>query len=288
MKTTIENITPKLAQEYLQKVDVAHQRKLIVSRAQSFAREMTAGHWFLNHQGIAFDEQGRLIDGQHRLKAIELCGITLQMLVTRGIATEMVNGVRLFAIDTIDVGYKRQTGEQLALRHGVENANRVAAATRAVLLWATGIPKNTTSVALEILSIYPSIKKLSSGGKSKTLPGCIVGCFAVALKAFPELFDSFVDPYISGANLKKGSQALLLRNVILNTPIGGGSVTSRCINLCFYALKAAALREDIKTVRNNESGARFFAQNQKGIIRKIRAAAGLTETTIQEEKQKCQ
>ncbi|NBR72225.1 MAG: hypothetical protein EBT75_09065 [Proteobacteria bacterium] len=283
MKTIVEKITPKIAEEYLKKVKAGNQRKLIMSRAESYAREMRAGHWFLNHQGIAFDENDCLIDGQHRLMAIILSGIAICLLVTRGIAAEMVNGVRLYAIDTIDNGYKRQTGEQLALRHGVENANRVAAATRAVLLWATGIPKNTTSVALEILSIYPSIKKLSSGNKSKTLPGSVVGCFAVALRAFPELFDSFVDPYITGANLKKGSPALLLRNLILNTPIGGGSATYRCINQCFYALKAAALHEDIKTVRNNESGSRFFAQNQKGIVRKIREAAGLTETTTQEE-----
>jgi hypothetical protein len=284
MKTIAEKITPKIAEEYLQKVDPTHQRKLILSRAQAFAREMTAGHWFKNHQGIAFDEQGRLIDGQHRLKAIEISGLTLEMLVTRGIASEMVNGVRLFAIDTIDVGYKRKTGDQLALRHGVENANRVAAATRAILLWATGIPTNTTSIALEILSIYPSIKKLSSGGKSAALPGSVVGCFAIALRAFPELFDSFVDPYITGANLKKGSPALLLRNAILNNPMGGGSSAGRCINLCLYALKAAALQEDIKIVRNNESGARFFSQNQRGVVRKIRLAAGLTETTTQEEK----
>lgn len=286
MKTTIENITPKIAQEYLQKVDIAHQRKLIVSRAESFAREMTAGHWFLNHQGIAFDEQGRLIDGQHRLKAIELCGITLPMLVTRGIATEMQNGVRLFAIDTIDVGYKRQTGEQLTLRHGIENGNRVAAATRTILHWATGLNKNTTAVALEILGIYPTLKKLTSCSKTcMMLNGQVIGCFAIAIKSFPELFEEFVEPFISGVNLQKNSPVLLLRNILLNNKnsVGNRRFTSN-MAWTLNALRWAALKEEVKQLKTGNGGWQFFADLQKGNVRKIRVAAGLTETTTQEEK----
>jgi hypothetical protein len=287
MKTTIEKITPRLAQEYLQKVDPAHQRKLIVSRAQAFAREMTAGHWFLNHQGIAFDEHGRLIDGQHRLKAIELSGLTIQMLVTRGITSEMVNGVKLYAIDTIDVGYKRQTGEQLTLRHGIENGNRVASATRTILHWATGLSKNTTPVALEILGMYPSIKKLASCSKScRILNGQLIGCFAIATKSFPELSEQFVDPFISGANLQKNSPVLLLRNILLNNKIsdGGKARLSAHMSWTLNALRWAALKEEVKQLKAGNAGWLFFADHQKGNVRKIRAAAGLTETTEQEEK----
>lgn len=283
MNTKVEKITPKLAEEYLKKVRQGHQRKLIVSRAETYAREMRAGHWFLNHQGIAFDENDNLIDGQHRLKAVIICGLTVPMLVARGITTEMVNGVRLFAIDTIDVGYKRQTGEQLSLRHGVQNANRVAAATRCVLMWSTGLGKNTTPVALEILALYPSIKKLASENKSKAMPSTIIGCFAVGLKSFPELMDTFIDPYVTGADLAKKSPALLLRNLVLNNPCAGGAGTQRFMYWAFNALKAAVLKENIKLIRNNVIGAQFFAEQQKGNVRKIRLAAGLTENQ-QEEK----
>lgn len=288
MKTTLEKITPKIAQEYLQKVDPAHQRKLIASRAQAFAREMTAGHWFTNHQGIAFDEHGRLIDGQHRLQAIILSGVTLVMLVTRGIAAEMVNGVRLFAIDTIDVGYKRQTGEQLALRHGVENANRVAAATRTILYWATNLTKNTTPIALEILGLYPSIKKLASLSNtrsSRILNGVLVGCFSVAIKSFPYLMSEFVEPFISGAELSKGSPALMLRNIILNNSFGGGGNGRNNFHMAwsFNALRAAALREEVKQLKSSDVGWMFFSEHQKGNVKKIRLAAGLPETVEQEE-----
>ena len=286
MKTIVEKITPKIAEEYLKKVKAGNQRKLIMSRAESYAREMRAGHWFLNHQGIAFDENGCLIDGQHRLQAIILSDLPICMLVTRGIAAEMVNGVRLFAIDTIDNGYKRQTGEQLALRHGVENANRVAAATRAILFWATSIKKNTTPVALEILNLYPSIKKLSAGNKTKILTGPIIGCLAVAIKSFPNLAEEFIEPFITGAGLEQNSPALLLRNTLLNnaSPDGGSNLLVRHISWAFNALKAASLKQNIKRLGSNNAGWLFFIEQQKGSVRKIRVAAGLTETTTQEEK----
>lgn len=276
MKTTIENITPKLAQQYLDKVKSGHQRKLINSRAEAFAREMTAKHWFTHHQGIAFDEHGNLIDGQHRLKAIIISGINVTMLVTRGVQAEMVNGVRLFAIDTMDNGYKRQTGEQLALRHGIENSNRVTAAAAAILYWATNLSRNTTPVSLEIIALYPSLKKLSQG-KSKVLPGCIVGAFAIATKTFPELLECFVDPYITGAGLSAKSPALLLRNYVLNSSIGSGAMRGRLINAALNALKAEAFKEKIKTLRSHDSGSLFFKDQQKTNVKKIRAAAGLTE-----------
>lgn len=279
MKTTLEKINPKIAEEWLKNVDPQHQRKLSSSRADAFAREMRAGHWFLNHQGIAFDEHGRLIDGQHRLEAIRRSGVTLLMLVTRGVASEMVNGIKLYAIDTIDVGYGRKTGEQLALRHGVENANRVASACRAVLQWATGVVKNTTPIALEILNLYPNIKKLATITKNiRYIPSPVVGCLAVAVKAFPNLNDEFVEPFITGAGLEKNSPVLLLRNVMINNKdMGGGCKTIRSMAWAFNCLKAAALKEEMKQVKSSDVGWIFFQQQQKPSVRKIRLIAGLAD-----------
>ena len=63
MKVTIEVITPQLAETYLT-ANVGNRPVLrrVVAR---YAREMAAGNWLLTHQGIAFDSQGKLVDGQH-------------------------------------------------------------------------------------------------------------------------------------------------------------------------------------------------------------------------------
>lgn len=86
MITVIETITPEIAKEYLK-----HNRvnRVLRSRAvEELMRDMKAGVFRLTHQGIAFDKDGNLVDGQHRLTAIALSGCTVQMMVTRDLADE--------------------------------------------------------------------------------------------------------------------------------------------------------------------------------------------------------
>lgn len=62
-------VTPSQAARWL---DNDNNRNRPVSDAvvQRYARDMKAGQWRLTHQGIAFDPQGVLLDGQHRLWAV--------------------------------------------------------------------------------------------------------------------------------------------------------------------------------------------------------------------------
>jgi hypothetical protein len=47
-----------------------HNRSVRDSVVQRYARDMKAGQWKLTHEALAFDPQGTLIDGQHRLYAV--------------------------------------------------------------------------------------------------------------------------------------------------------------------------------------------------------------------------
>jgi hypothetical protein len=58
-----------------------HNRPIRDSVVNRFIRDMRAGRWRLTHQGIAFDADGMLIDGQHRLWAVMLAGVTISMRV---------------------------------------------------------------------------------------------------------------------------------------------------------------------------------------------------------------
>lgn len=83
MKSEIILITPEMAKNWLLCVDANHKnrniRKNVVSK---YARDMKRGGWKLTHQGIAFDVNGHLRDGQHRLSAIVEAGVPVRMLVT--------------------------------------------------------------------------------------------------------------------------------------------------------------------------------------------------------------
>lgn len=126
MKTTIERITPALAARYLGKSHIAAMRPLSMQRVEKYAADMIEGRWRTTHQGIAFDANGTLIDGQHRLHAIVSAGVTIQMSVTRNADPDT------FCV--IDVGRNRGAADLLSIMHpDTQSTNAVVAIARAML-----------------------------------------------------------------------------------------------------------------------------------------------------------
>lgn len=91
VETTIEYITPKKAAEYLEHNKL--NRAIRSRHLELLIREMKAGNWKLTHQGIAFDEAGNLLDGQHRLTAVVLSGVTIQSMVTRDLPQQAARSI---------------------------------------------------------------------------------------------------------------------------------------------------------------------------------------------------
>jgi len=69
-----ETIDPDRAAELLatnpDKAKLPKQRSISLTRVDRYLDDIANGWWAVTHQGIAIDEQGILMDGQHRLKAI--------------------------------------------------------------------------------------------------------------------------------------------------------------------------------------------------------------------------
>lgn len=84
MITKIETITPKRAALYLERNP--SNRPLRKGHVLFLAKQMQAGEWQVTHQGIAFDENGDLSDGQHRLAAIVKAGVPVNIMVSYGVA----------------------------------------------------------------------------------------------------------------------------------------------------------------------------------------------------------
>lgn len=122
-------LTPDTAKRWLDANTI--NRPLNKGAVERYRGDMLAGLWQYTHAGIAFDTNGDLVDGQHRLHAIAGLpeGHAVAMSVTRGLAPES----RFY----VDQGRKRTPGNQLAMA-GVRNFNQTAAGARLYLLWATG------------------------------------------------------------------------------------------------------------------------------------------------------
>lgn len=90
MKTEMVSVTPAMAREWLK--SNTKNRPIRWSHVNTLRQMLERGEQVTTHQGIAFDAEGVLIDGQHRLTALSLMpdGTAWVMLVTSGLDRDMV------------------------------------------------------------------------------------------------------------------------------------------------------------------------------------------------------
>lgn len=84
-------VTPNMAKEWLE--HNPNNRPIKMQTVESFVRDMKDGKWLLTHQGIAFDRDGNILDGQHRLTAIALSGVSVMMTVFTDLPREYMVAV---------------------------------------------------------------------------------------------------------------------------------------------------------------------------------------------------
>ncbi len=105
-------ITPEKALNWLDNANV-HNRNVSETHVEQLARDMKNGRWQLTHEGIAFNPYGVLLDGQHRLWAIVMADVPIDMHVWFGISgetLEVINGGRVRSLaDRLRLG--RQHGQ---------------------------------------------------------------------------------------------------------------------------------------------------------------------------------
>ncbi len=134
---------------------------------------MRKGHWAVTHQGIAFDTNGNLIDGQHRLEAIRISGVSVKIMVTTGVPeVASSNGLSVFSMDAVDRGKLRSVGDQLVLRHGCTNGNVTAGVCQQIALICNSgnYVKLSVPSAVSILDIYKNENVYSNWwGEDQTL-----------------------------------------------------------------------------------------------------------------------
>lgn len=108
MKTKIVTVTPEMARDWLGKN--FGNRKLRERTVDGLAEAIQRGEWVLSHQGISFGKSGNLLDGQHRLSAIERSGRSVQLMVSWDVDDD--------AFRVLDIGLKRGVADILAIQLG--------------------------------------------------------------------------------------------------------------------------------------------------------------------------
>lgn len=156
-----ELVTPAHARAIL---DHKNPRNRPVNRALVRRKldDMQRGDYILNPQGISFDHDGNLLDGQHTLIAITEFGHPITLYVHHDVPPE--------AQRVMDQTLVRTAAQVLALETALKGASYYTAAARAVLEHGLGMkPTNAAVVAwaranAETLETYLTIgKKLTAG-----------------------------------------------------------------------------------------------------------------------------
>jgi hypothetical protein len=174
----IMEVTPLQASRWLDSNTC--NRPLNHKHVERLAEDMRAGRWRLTHQGIAFDCEGLLLDGQHRLWAIVEADVPVKMRVFFNEPTES----RL----VLDCGKRRSNLDILMLGgEAGDVTNRHLATLRALLAGQSARATTLTPGAeAEKLSqhreaIYFAVEHLERG----SLPGlCTAQVRAVVARAY--------------------------------------------------------------------------------------------------------
>lgn len=202
----LEVISPAMAKELLSRN--TGNRSVSQNLVKSYARDIKEGRWRVNGETIKISTDGMVIDGQHRLLACVMSGVSIQTFVIYDLKNEV--------FDTIDIGRKRTVGD--ALTHdGVDNAN----ATGAALRWVLAIQQDvlncgrvTPAIARQMLVDEPGFEESARVARRSysVLRGGIGGAlhFLFAEKDRANA-DKFFADLASGIGLSADDPVYLLR-----------------------------------------------------------------------------
>ena len=218
MRTELVKINPAMAEHYLSK-NLAN-RNVSQRLVDMYAHDMDSNNWELNHQGIAFYDDGSIADGQHRLLAIIKARKTIQMMVT--------SGLKKPSAVTIDIGRKRSMSD------GIKIGGLSDWITKRHISLITQIadPKRlTTQETVEWLEGMESSAKFSievfCTNKRALVNSVLHAAMALAHFYNPDKEDKlrkFAEVYMQGlVTNKKELSAIKLRDEFMtNTQNGGG------------------------------------------------------------------
>jgi hypothetical protein len=230
MKSEVELITPEMAKHWLT-VANTNNRSLSQSHVADLARMMASGQWILSGQTISFDENGRLVDGQHRLSAVVKSGVSAPFLVVRGVPSN--------AFAVIDVGRNRSAGT-IAQLSKLQDPSTVVAITRVLMALrdrrfftqsAHYLPSEIVKVAKAIPEIQEAAHAMRSRfNQLRHLIRSSVAGSALVLTGLEDrgMSEEFWTATTTGSDLAQGSPILALRNRAMNEQKGKASSLRQC------------------------------------------------------------
>ena len=213
----IVTVTPSQAQSWLDHRNIERQRAYSHHKASQWYSEMRAGRWKTTHQGIAFDWDGFLLDGQHRLGAIVLLGRPVQLDVRIGCDPD--------TFDVLDTGHKRTANQMIHHTHAklMTSAARYLGTIDGTLnspVTAGGVyaKRTTTAELLQVVANWPELGTFAASAQNVRVKSQILAAPHLAMLAqasrtqYADRIPLWLDGLTYGENLTGLDARLHLRN----------------------------------------------------------------------------
>ena len=206
-----KQITPKIAAEWLNLNK--GNRSIREGHVKRLAHLMAEGEFLYNGDQIRFDDEGQLIDGQHRLLAVCASGVTIESDVSHGWPSE--------TFDTFDQAERRMFHDALS-RRGEENAVVLASAVRLLHDYDEGNMHSTGKLmnkdGMKTLDKHPEaresvefVAKALNGHKSVLSPSIAAALHCLGSSISKKKTDEFFGKLLNGANIEEGEPVHVLR-----------------------------------------------------------------------------
>jgi hypothetical protein len=221
----LETISPSEARQILEGNE--NNRRLNMDLVNFYQKQMVDGRWQINGDMIRIDEDGYLLDGQHRLTACARSGIPLTTYVIRGLSNQ--------TFKTIDCGKSRSPSDYLKIDGKTGNLNILAAAARLVMnfdketgFYRSSVKRVSPAELIYFLDNHTGLTesvKFSERLKPVTSQSVAAGCHYIFSLVDPESAHAFFEALATGAGLTKANPALTVRNrlITLRTDRRAGS-----------------------------------------------------------------
>ena len=260
LQTSVELITPELAQKYLA-LNIDHNRRVNIRRVREYSRQMQTGQWQLA-ASLSFNNQGHLIDGQHRLHAVIHSGVPCQFVVVRGYPKD--------AVSCFDLGAKRNVANIAAVK-GIKANHNTLSIAKCMLIPRHGSHYGRACSPHEAVAIYEKYKESiefsqsgGTGSNGEVRSGPIRAAIARAHawgenhERLAEFVDVLSRGYPVSVDATHDSAAIALRNYYLKSRNESGLTTERGCNgraSLFYRSQGAIVnflgRKDTRICRES-------------------------------------
>lgn len=255
MKINVVDITPDMATRLL---DLnTKNRPLDKSRAYRMGNAIKRGEWQLNGDTVRISTSGVLLDGQHRLYAIELSGITVKTILIEDLPDDVFK--------TIDTNSRsRMPGDILAMDN-VKYYNSVAAAAHLYIRYTnSGHPYNNNGrvqpTVQQVLKVVEDNPKLVDAAESigpdmwlKKFVTSSVAIFAyyVFQQDNEKMGSLFFSKLTTGIDLTAGCPILALRDRLITEKASSKTKISKAYKLAliFKAYKLFKKNISVKYLR---------------------------------------